>query len=105
MGRSMTRSSDYKALLCRTGDLTPTQRLIVMLYALSASDRSGVVRETGQDLAEQLSMTPTVFSRVRKQLVTAGWLEESERFAHIAYYRLSPQALGEQNVIPMRRAI
>ncbi|MEY9878191.1 DNA-binding MarR family transcriptional regulator [Streptacidiphilus sp. MAP12-33] len=101
----MTSKSDYKALLRRTHDLTPAQRLVVMLYALSDSDRGGVVRETGQDLAEQLGMTPTVFSRIRKQLVEAGWLEQSEKFAHITYFRLSPQALGEQTVVPMRRAI
>jgi DNA-binding MarR family transcriptional regulator len=101
----MTSTSDLKALLHRTSDLTPAQRLVVMLYALSAGDRGGVVRETGQDLADQLGMTPTVFSRIRKQLVQAGWLEESEKFAHITYFRLSPHALGEQTVIPMRRAI
>ncbi|MEZ0069934.1 DNA-binding MarR family transcriptional regulator [Streptacidiphilus sp. MAP12-20] len=101
----MTEASDIRALLRRTGELTPTQRLVVMLYALSATDRGGVVRETGRDLASQLNMTPTVFSRMRKQLVFLGWLEESEKFAHIAYFRLSPRALGEQVVVPMRRAI
>ncbi|WP_037599622.1 helix-turn-helix domain-containing protein [Streptacidiphilus rugosus] len=101
----MTEKNEYRALLCRTSDLTPAQRLVIMLYALSHSDRGGVVRETGQALAEQLGMTPTVFSRIRKQLVQAGWLEESEKFAHITYFRLSPQALGEQTVVPMRRAI
>jgi hypothetical protein len=101
----MTEKSDYQALLRRTCTLTPAQRLVVLLYAFCEADRGGVVRQTGRDLAQQLGMTPTVFSRLRKQLVQTGWLEESERFAHISYFRLSPQALGERTVVPMRRAM
>lgn len=101
----MKNKGEYQALLRRTCDLTPAQRLVLMLYAVSEADRGGVVRETGRDLAQQLGITPTVFSRLRKQLVQSGWLEESERFAHISYYRLSPQALGERTVVPMRPAM
>ncbi|GHB57725.1 hypothetical protein GCM10010377_55970 [Streptomyces viridiviolaceus] len=42
--------------------------------------------------------------RTRRQVVEAGWLEESERLAHISYYRLSAKSTGEDVVVPLRRA-
>jgi DNA-binding MarR family transcriptional regulator len=103
-----SRSPDAcRAVLCRSGQegLTPAQRIVVMLYCLSESDRAGVVVQTGQDLARQAGMSPTTFSRVRRQLVEAGWLEPSRKFAHITYFRLSPHALGEPPVVAVRRVI
>lgn len=67
-------------------------------------DRAGAVVETGANLAQLVGMSPTVFSRTRRQFVDAGWLEESERLAHISYYRLSQKSTGEQVVVPLRRA-
>lgn len=49
-------------------------------------------------------ISPKVFSRTRRQVIEAGWLEESERLAHIHYYRLSPKATGENVVVEFRRA-
>lgn len=63
--------------------MTANQRLVVMLYAMHPTDRAGAVIETGAKLAELVGMSPTVFSRTRRQVVEAGWLEESERLAHI----------------------
>ncbi|MEZ0095297.1 helix-turn-helix domain-containing protein [Streptacidiphilus sp. EB129] len=100
-----TEKNIIVSVLGRSSDLTPVQRLVVVLYALSSTDRGGVVRKTGQDLAAELGMTPSTFSRTRKQLVDAGWLELSEKFAHIAYYRLAPRALGESTVVQMRPAM
>jgi hypothetical protein len=51
-----------------------------------------------------VGMFPTVFSRMRRQVVEAGWLEETERLAHISYYRLSAKSTGEEIVVPLRRA-
>lgn len=68
------------------------------------ADRAGAVIETGAKLAELVGMSPTVFSRTRRQVVEAGWLEESERLAHISYYRLSAKCTGEDVVVPLRRA-
>lgn len=101
----MRDTCEFLALLRRTCDLMPAQRLVIVLCAVSEADRGGVVHETGRGLAQQLGMTPTVFSRLRKRLVRRGWLEELERFAHISYYRLSSRALGEGTVVPMRRAM
>lgn len=49
-------------------------------------------------------MAPPVFSRTRKQVIEAGRLEEPERLGHITYYRLDPQRMGENVVIPLGRA-
>ncbi|MFE9679466.1 hypothetical protein ACFYO5_36075 [Streptomyces sp. NPDC006259] len=54
----------------------------------------------GANLAKLVGMSPTVFSRTRRQVVEAGWLEESERLAHISYYRLSAKSTGEDVVVP-----
>ncbi|MEU6708145.1 replication initiation protein, RepL2 [Streptomyces wuyuanensis] len=91
-------------ILQRTAGMTANQRLVVMLYAMHPTDRAGAVTETGAHLAKLVGMSPTVFSRTRRQVVEAGWLEESERLAHISYYRLSAKSTGEDVVIPLRRA-
>jgi DNA-binding transcriptional regulator PaaX len=91
-------------VLHRTAGMTANQRLIVMLYAMHPTDRAGAVVDTGANLAKLVGMSPTVFSRTRRQVVEAGWLEESERLAHISYYRLSEKSTGEDVVVPLRRA-
>ena len=50
--------------LKRTGHLTPSARLVVQLYVLHA-DSDEPVRITARALAEELTMTPPVFSRIR----------------------------------------
>lgn len=101
-------SSDDKQknlkLLEKTAGMSANQRLVVMLYALHPTDRSGAVLETAANLAKLVGMAPPVFSRTRKQVIEAGWLEETERIGHIKYYRLDPKRLGENVVVPLRRA-
>jgi DNA-binding MarR family transcriptional regulator len=91
-------------LLEHTAGLPANQRLILMLYVAHPTDRAGTVSKTAAELADVLGMSPTVFSRTRRQIVESGWLEESERLGHIRYYRLSPKATGEEVVVPLRRA-
>ncbi|CAL9327137.1 hypothetical protein SUDANB180_07619 (plasmid) [Streptomyces sp. enrichment culture] len=91
-------------LLEKTVGMTANQRLVVMLYALHPTDRSGAVLETAANLAKLVGMAAPVFSRTRKQVIEAGWLEETERIGHIRYYRLDPKRMGENVVIPLRRA-
>ncbi|MFF3959447.1 replication initiation protein, RepL2 [Streptomyces sp. NPDC001890] len=91
-------------VLHRTVGMTANQRLVVMLYAMHPTDRAGAVIETGANLAKLVGMSPTVFSRTRRQVIEAGWLEESDRLAHISYYRLSVKSTGEDVVVPLRRA-
>ncbi|MFF9090501.1 replication initiation protein, RepL2 [Streptomyces sp. NPDC014991] len=91
-------------ILQRSAGMTANQRLVVMLYAMHPTHRGGAVIETGANLAKLVGMSPTVFSRTRRQVVEAGWLEETERLAHISYYRLSPKCTGEEVVVPLRRA-
>jgi DNA-binding IclR family transcriptional regulator len=92
-------------VLSRSRGLTTAQRLVVMTYALSQANRAGTVERTAKDLAEVVGMTPTQFSRIRNQLVEAGWLEQSGQFAHIKHFRLAQTALGGSNVVQMRRAM
>ncbi|MEV0244923.1 replication initiation protein, RepL2 [Streptomyces sp. NPDC050674] len=68
------------------------------------TDRSGAVLETAANLAKLVGMAAPVFSRTRKQVIEAGWLEETERLGHIRYYRLDPKRMGENVVVPLRRA-
>lgn len=91
-------------LLQQTSGLTANQRLIVMLYAMHPTDRAGAVIETAANLAHLVGMSPTVFSRTRRQVIDAGWLEESDRLAHIRYYRLTPKATGQKTVVTLRQA-
>ncbi|WP_326844482.1 replication initiation protein, RepL2 (plasmid) [Streptomyces sp. NBC_01281] len=91
-------------LLEKTAGMTANQRLVVMLYALHPTDRSGAVLETAATLAKLVGMAPPVFSRTRKQVIEAGWLEQTEKLGHIKYFRLDPRRLGENVVIPLRRA-
>jgi hypothetical protein len=108
MGGSAVISHDDKQknleLLEKTAGMSANQRLVVMLYALHPTDRSGAVLETAANLAKLVGMAPPVFSRTRKQVIEAGWLEETERIGHIKYYRLDPKRMGENVVVPLRRA-
>ncbi len=88
------KDKKYMELLQKTAGLTANQRLIVMLYALLAPERDGTVRKTAAQLAALLNLSPTVFSRLRRQMITDGWLEEGDKLGHIRYYRLSPKATG-----------
>jgi precorrin-3B methylase len=91
-------------LLEKTAGMTANQRLVVMLYALHPTDRSGAVLETAANLAKLVGMAPPVFSRTRKQVIEAGWLEETERIGHIKYYRLDPRRMGENVIVLLRHA-
>jgi hypothetical protein len=42
-----------------------------MLYAVHPTDRAGAVIETGANLVKLVGMSPTVFSRTRRQVVEA----------------------------------
>lgn len=67
-------------------------------------DRAGAVIGTGANPAKRVGMSPTVFSRTRRQVVEAGRLEDSDRLAHISHCRLSAKCTGEDVVILLWRA-
>ncbi|MFI6341186.1 replication initiation protein, RepL2 [Streptomyces sp. NPDC050535] len=91
-------------LLETTAGMTANQRLVVMLYALHPTDRSGAVQETAATLAKLVGLSAPVFSRTRNQVIEAGWLEQTGKIGHIKYFRLDPKRMGENVVIPLRRA-
>jgi hypothetical protein len=95
---------DIRALIARSKDLGPNQRLLIAFYASLPAGDNGTQR-TGQALAVELGWSPTFFSRIRTGLVEGGWLDEYARFNNVRYYRLSDQALGRRStVVKFRRA-
>ncbi|MEF9908615.1 replication initiation protein, RepL2 [Streptomyces flavovirens] len=99
---------EIRDLLKVTSDLPPLQRLVIILYASMDQDDTGTVNATGAMLAAEAGMTPQLFSRVRRELVAAGWLEENPalRVGNVRYYRLTSKAVFglDDNVIPLRSA-
>ncbi|MGW2255183.1 replication initiation protein, RepL2 [Kitasatospora sp. NPDC001660] len=95
---------DVRALIGRTKDLSPNQRLLLSFYATLPAGKTGT-QQTGQALAEEMGWAPTFFSRVRKELVETGWLEEYDRFNNIRYYRLTNQALGRRSKVVRLRNV
>ncbi|SEE66425.1 hypothetical protein SAMN05216532_8238 [Streptomyces sp. 2231.1] len=60
-----TEGEHYRAVLRRTPGLSPSQRLIILLYAMLPPYRAGAVHLPGQELAAKVDMPPTVLSRMR----------------------------------------
>lgn len=103
----MKTADDARALarevLRRTKELPPNQRLVLQLYAIMPKEPGGAVRTTARELAEdELGWTPTLFSRVRGQLVEDGWLEFVDKLSNSPIYRLGERATGQRTVIPLR---
>ncbi|MFJ9457730.1 replication initiation protein, RepL2 [Kitasatospora sp. NPDC101447] len=90
--------NDVRALIGRTKDLTANQRLLLVHYAALPAGKTGT-QQTGQALAAEMGWAPTFFSRIRKELVEADWLEEYDRFNNIRYYRPTDQALGRRSKV------
>ncbi|MFD9496860.1 replication initiation protein, RepL2 [Streptomyces sp. NPDC060005] len=90
---------ELQGLFRSTVDLSPQQRLIVMLYASIEPEASGAVRRTSADLAELSGYNSQSFSRARKDVIRAGYLVEvpEERVGVVRYYALSPKALGRED--------
>lgn len=90
-------AEDVRYLLKKTGrKLSPNQRIVVMLYASAEQNADGTVATRATDLAETAGMTPPVFSRTRKELCEAGWLEETGRFGRVKIYRLAPKIFDDR---------
>ncbi|MFI9206295.1 replication initiation protein, RepL2 [Streptomyces sp. NPDC053048] len=98
-------SGDLAAtVLRRSRKLKPNQRLLLQLYATAHKAPNGAVQKTAAVLAEELGWTPTLFSRVRKDLAKEGWLEEVDRISNSPIYRLGELSTGERRVVPLRSA-
>ncbi|MFI1189647.1 replication initiation protein, RepL2 [Streptomyces californicus] len=92
-----------RQVMRRSQALTPNQRLVLQTYALMPKEPSGAVRMTARALAEEeLGWTPTLFSRVRGQLVEEGWLEFVDKLSNSPIYRLGERATGQRTVIQLR---
>lgn len=84
-------AADVQYLLSKTGRvLSPNQRLLVLLYASSEQRPDGTVLIKASELAATAGMTAPVFSRTRKELVAAGWMEETGHVGNVKLYRLVP---------------
>jgi DNA-binding transcriptional ArsR family regulator len=90
-------ADDVRYLLKKTGrKLNPNQRILVMLYASAEQGADGTVTTTATELAEMAGMTAPVFSRTRKELAEAGWLEERGKFGRVKLYRLAPAIFDDR---------
>lgn len=79
-----------------TAGLPATQRLILVHYATQPRQKSGAVLGSGLELAESAGLNWRSYSRVRLELVEAGYLEEvpEDRQGVTRVYRLTAKALG-----------
>ncbi|MFD5437361.1 replication initiation protein, RepL2 [Kitasatospora sp. NPDC127067] len=92
---------DVRKIMRLTSALAPNQRQVVMLYASHDQDpSSGAVPLDAKELAAEINMDPSLFSRLRGQLVERGWMEKID---DTVYYRLTSKADGNDNVLPLRR--
>ncbi|MER6563298.1 replication initiation protein, RepL2 [Streptomyces sp. NPDC001027] len=92
-----------REVLRRSEALSPNQRLVLQLYAIMPKEPGGAVRKTARALAEdELGWKPTLFSRVRGQLIEDGWLEYVDKLSNSPIYRLGERATGQRTVIPLR---
>ncbi|MGA5823862.1 replication initiation protein, RepL2 [Kitasatospora sp. NPDC094028] len=95
-----SRSMSFGELLRRTHNLTANQRLLVVLYNdPELVGRNGVIEQSAKDLAGIVGWSPTMFSRIRQQLVDAGWLEQSGGRAQVKFFRLTPTAHGQTRAL------
>lgn len=89
-----------QAVLDNSHGLPANQRLLLVIYAnADGKYRNGAVEKTAQDLAKDLGWAPTVFSRTRKELIEAGFLEQHGKFNNVKYFRLTDQALGRGGTV------
>ncbi|MFE2350257.1 replication initiation protein, RepL2 [Kitasatospora cineracea] len=93
-----------QVVLSASKGLPPNQRLVLVHYATHPKrDRHGTVEETNEKLADGLGWQPTVFSRTRKELIEAGFLEERKRVGNVRYYGLTTKAIGRKaKIVPLR---
>ncbi|MFJ4679253.1 replication initiation protein, RepL2 [Kitasatospora sp. NPDC088783] len=92
---------DVVKIMKRVSGLAPNLRQIVMLYASLDQDPStGAVPIDAKEIAAEINMDPSLFSRLRGQLVERGWMEKIE---DTVYYRLTSLADSPDNVLPLRR--
>ncbi len=86
--------------------LPPNQRLVLVHYATHPDRTSnGMVEETNEKLAAALGWVPTVFSRTRKELIEAGFLQERKRTGNVRYYGLTAKALGPKSKVSHLRSV
>ncbi|MGV9267473.1 replication initiation protein, RepL2 [Kitasatospora sp. NPDC003701] len=85
--------TELRAVIGRSKDLGPNQRLLLAFYGTLPPGEEGT-QQTAQALAAEIGWAPTFFSRVRRDLVREGLLDEYHKFNNIKYYRLSSKALG-----------
>ncbi|MEV4560008.1 replication initiation protein, RepL2 [Kitasatospora sp. NPDC049285] len=96
--------NELRGLLRRSNAMGPNQRLLLAFYSALPPGEDGTQR-TAQKLAEEMGWAPTFFSRIRKELVEAGLLEEYSKFNNIPYYRLSSRALGRKGKVVQLRPV
>lgn len=99
-------------VLSGTKGLPPVARLVLARYASSTKmTPEGTVMELAKEMAEDLGMTATQFSRERKKLIALGYLEEDRamRLGTVSHFKINingvtarPKQPEVAKVIPLR---
>ncbi|MFF9497182.1 hypothetical protein [Streptomyces flaveolus] len=99
----MARNSPYpelEALQARISDLSHLKQNVLMTYAiLGGLDNS--VERTAAELAELIGVPAPHFSRARRELEAAGYLECTHTMGQVKFFRLGEAATARQVVVPL----
>ncbi|GGY19000.1 hypothetical protein GCM10010358_82490 [Streptomyces minutiscleroticus] len=71
-----------------------------MTYAILGGLEHSVER-TAAELAERMGVPAPHFSRARRELEAAGWLEYTHSEGQIKFFRLGEAATGRDVVVPL----
>ncbi|OPG02875.1 hypothetical protein B1R27_30820 [Streptomyces sp. GKU 895] len=92
---------ELETLQQRISKLPHLKQNVVMTYAILGGLEHSVER-TAADLAELIGVPAPHFSRARRELADAGWLEHTHSEGQVKFYRLGDTATGRKIVVPLR---
>ncbi|WP_331752252.1 helix-turn-helix domain-containing protein [Streptomyces sp. NBC_00829] len=81
-----------RSILAATASLPGADYRVLMSY-VTAVPLGETIRETAQDVAAFLKISPGTVSRSLKKLTSTGWLEVSYRVGTVPFYKAGPQVL------------
>ncbi|MFD7065460.1 hypothetical protein [Streptomyces sp. NPDC059906] len=96
----MARNSPYpelEALQARISDLSHLKQNMLMTYAVLG----GLDERTAAELAELIGVPAPHFSRARRELEAAGYLECTHTMGQVKFFRLGEAATARQVVVPL----
>ncbi|WP_457437313.1 winged helix-turn-helix domain-containing protein [Streptomyces sp. MN6] len=99
----MARQSPYPelaALKARISDLSHLKQNVLVTYAILGGLEHSVER-TAAELAELIGVPAPHFSRARRELEDAGYLECTHKEGQVRFFRLGEEATGRNVVVEL----